>query len=97
MSGRGLNNKESTVIINTIKRLSKMCDSPTLYVGHTTPIEWALLMLEDAINGEGIYLNILQQAIKAEALSKWVAADKCLELLTHRKKSIHSLVKEGEY
>lgn len=97
MMGRGLNTKEQTVISNTIRRLSKMCDSPTLYVGHTIPIEWALLMLEDAINGEGIYLKILQQTISAETALKWDEADKLLQLLTDRKKAIHEAVEKGEY
>ena len=95
--GRGLNNKETTVIINTIKRLSKMCDSPTLYVGHTTPIEWALLMLEDALTGEGTYFKILMEARSAETALKWDEADKLLQLLVERKKAIHEAVEEGEY
>jgi len=97
MMGRGLNNKESTVIINTIRRLSKMCDSPTLYVGHTTPIEWALLMLEDAINGEGIYFRIIMEARSAETALKWEESRELLKLLTDRKKVIHEAVKKGEY
>jgi len=95
--GRGLNNKEQTVIFNTIRRLSKMCDSPTLYVGHTTPIEWALLMLEDAVNGEGIYFRIMMEARSAETALKWEESRELLKLLTDRKKSIHSLVEKGEY
>ena len=95
--GRGFNIKESTVITNTIKRLSKMCDSPTLYVGHTTPIEWALLMLEDAINGEGIYLRIMMEARSAETALKWEESRELLKLLTDRKKAIHEAVEKGEY
>ena len=67
--GRGLNNKEQTVLENTMKRLSKMCDSPTLYIGHTRAIERALLMLEDALSGQHSNLSEMMQGRSHEALA----------------------------
>ena len=101
--GRGLNQKETTVLKNTIRRLSKMCDSPTLYVGHTTPIEWAILLLEDALQEGGdlshplMNFQLMMRARSAETALKWDEASELLEVLNKRKKAIHEAVAKGEF
>lgn len=95
--GRGLNNKEATVIENTIKRLSKMCDSPTLYVGHTNALEWALLMLEDAFEGSQRHFSKIMQARADEVALRWDEAHEKNRELKEHIKGIHEQVKEGDY
>lgn len=95
--GRSLNQKETTVLKNTIRRLSKMCDSPTLYVGHTNAIEWAMLMLEDALNGNQVHLHAFGKAISLETALKWDQAEEVIRGLDARKKEIHEAVSKGEF
>ena len=94
--GRSLNNKETTVIKNTIRRLSKMCDSPTLYVGHTTAIEWAMLMLEDALNGNHDHLTGFSKAVALGTALKWEEAKHENHLLNEAKRALHGKVARGE-
>lgn len=80
-----------------------MCGSPTLYVGHTTPIEWAILLLEDALYDElgrshpMMNFQLMMQARSSETALKWEEANEMLEILNKRKKAIHEAVSKGEF
>jgi len=95
--GRDLNQRETSVILNSMKRLSSMCDSPTLYIGHTRAIERALLMLEDALNGHHGNLSEMMQGRSHEALGNFDLMRDSIKKTQEHIEEIHASIKKGEY
>ena len=95
--GRDLNQRETTVILNSMKRLSAMCDSKTLFIGHTRAIEYAMLMLEDALNGSPDNLREMMQGRSHEALGNFDLMRESINNTRQHIEEMHTDIKEGRY
>ena len=95
--GRDLNQRETSVILNSMKRLSAMCHSPTLYIGHTRAIERALLMLEDALNGHPDNLMEMMQGRSHEALGNFDLMRDSINKTQQHIDEMHASIKAGDY
>ena len=77
-----------------------MCKS-SMYVGHSIPLEWALLMLEDALEGNAgatheSNFTLICRTRSHETLGQFEEANECYKEINKRKYAIIDKVIAGD-